>query len=111
MKEKDLAILEAFLSLILFLFLRCNPRFPLAYKSESRAPHERDESIEIRTRSEYEINTQEHDTNTGLSSDRALSIYSLLPPETWDPFHLSPICNPYYKLLALVTRATMTNWT
>ena len=44
MKEKkDPATLEAFfslsLSLIFLLFLRCNPRFPLAYKRESRAPH------------------------------------------------------------------------
>ena len=43
MKEKnDPSILEAFLSLVLLLFLRYNPRFPLAYKRESRAPHERD---------------------------------------------------------------------
>ena len=42
MKEKkDPAILEAFLSLVLLLFLRYNPHFPLAYKRESRAPHER----------------------------------------------------------------------
>ena len=32
--------LEAFLSLILLLFLHCDPCFPLAYKRESRAPHE-----------------------------------------------------------------------
>ena len=43
MKEKkDPAILEAFLSLVLLLFLCYNPRFPLAYKRESRAPHEGD---------------------------------------------------------------------
>ena len=41
MKEKnDSVILEAFLSLILLLFLRYNPRFPLAYKRESRTAHE-----------------------------------------------------------------------
>ena len=41
MKEKkDPAILEAFLSLVLLLFLCYNPRFPLAYKRKSRAPHE-----------------------------------------------------------------------
>ena len=44
MKEKkDPATLEAFslsLSLVLLLFLLCNPRFPFAYKRESRAPHE-----------------------------------------------------------------------
>ena len=40
MKEKkDQTILEAFLSLVLLIFLRYNPRFPLAYKRESRAPH------------------------------------------------------------------------
>ena len=43
MKEKkDPTILEAFLSLVLLLFLRCNPRFPLAYKWKSRVPHEGD---------------------------------------------------------------------
>ena len=43
MKEKkDPTILEAFLSLILLLFLRYNPHFLLAYKRESRAPHEGD---------------------------------------------------------------------
>ena len=43
MKEKkDPTILEAFLSLVLLLFLRYNPRFPLAYKRESRVPHKRD---------------------------------------------------------------------
>ena len=48
MKEKkDSTILEAFLSLVLLLFLRYNPRFPLAYKRESKAPHEGDpESID-----------------------------------------------------------------
>ena len=43
MKEKkDPVILEAVLSLVLLLFLCCNPRFPLDYKRESRAPHEGD---------------------------------------------------------------------
>ena len=41
MKEKkDSTILEAFFSLVLLLFLRCNPRFRLAYKRESMTPHE-----------------------------------------------------------------------
>ena len=93
MKEKDPAILKAFLSLVLLLFLRCNPRFLLAYKKESRTSHEGD-----RARS-----AQEHDTSTRLSSDRALSTRSLLSPETWDYFPLSPVCNPYYKLSVLVT--------
>ena len=39
MKEKkDPAILEVFFSLVLLLFVRCNPRFPFAYKRGSRAP-------------------------------------------------------------------------
>ena len=43
MKEnKNPAILEAFLSLILLLFLCYNPHFPLAYKRESRVPLEGD---------------------------------------------------------------------
>ena len=43
MKEKKHPMIpEAFLSLVLLIFLRYNPRFPLAYKRESRASHERD---------------------------------------------------------------------
>ena len=80
MKEKkDPTILEAFLSLILLLFLRCNPRFLLAYKRQSRAPHE---GIQIRTRPNHEIKTQEHDMSTQLSTNRALSTRSLLSLET-----------------------------
>ena len=68
MKEKkDPMILEAFLSLVLLLFLRCNSCFSFAYKRGSRAPHER--GIEIRTRPNHEIKTQEHDTNTWLRGD------------------------------------------
>ena len=85
MKEKDLAILEAFFSLVLLLFLRYNPRLPFTYKRGSRAPHEKG------------IKTQEHDTSTRLSDKRALSTRSLLPSETWDPLPLSPVCNPYCK--------------
>ena len=48
MKEKDPTILEAFFSLVLLLFLRCNPCFHLAYKRGSRTLHER--GIQIRTR-------------------------------------------------------------
>ena len=35
--------------------------------------------------------TQEHDTNTWLSSNRALSTHSLLPLETWDPLNQVPV--------------------
>ena len=39
MKEKkDPTILEAFFSLVLLLFLLCNPLFPFVYKKGSRAP-------------------------------------------------------------------------
>ena len=40
---------------------------------------------------------KKHDTSTRLSSNRALSTRSL---ETWNPFPLSPVCNPYYKLFS-----------
>jgi len=50
MKEKkDPATLEAFFSLVLLLFLLCNPRFPLAYKRENRVPHEGDQPIKTRS--------------------------------------------------------------
>ena len=92
MKEKkDPTTLKAFFSLSFFsFFLLCNPRFPFAYKRGRRGPHERGP--------EDEIKTQEHDTSTRLSDNRALSTRSLLPPKTWDPFPLLPVCNPYYKL-------------
>ena len=35
--------------------------------------------------------------STWLSDNQALSTRSLLPPETWDPLPLSPVCNPYCK--------------
>ena len=39
MKEKkDPTILEAFFSLVLLIFLHCNPWFSFAYKKKSRAP-------------------------------------------------------------------------
>ena len=77
MKE-DPAILETFLSLVLLLFLRYNPRFPLAYKRESRVSHEGD-SIPI----EITSNRSEHNTNTRLSSNRALdNNRSFFPLET-----------------------------
>ena len=81
MKEKkDPATLEAFFSLVLLLFLLCNPCFPFAYKRESRAPHEG--GVQICTRPNHEIKAQEHDTSTRLSNKRALSTRSFLPPET-----------------------------
>ena len=80
MKEKkDPTTLEVFFSLVLLLFLLCNPRFPFAYKKGSRAPHKEGE---IRTKPDHEINTQEHNTSTRLSGKRALNTCSLLPPET-----------------------------
>ena len=48
-KKRDPTTLEAFFSLVLFLFLLYNPRFPFAYKRGSRAPHERGPDYEIKT--------------------------------------------------------------
>ena len=48
-EKKDPAILKAFFSLSFFFFLRCNLCFPLAYKRESRAPHEGNRPIETRS--------------------------------------------------------------
>jgi len=111
MKEKkDPAILEAFISLVLLLFLRCNRCFPFACKRGSRAPHER--GIQIRTRPNHEIKAQEHDTSIWLSSDQALSTHSLLSSKTWDYFPLSRVCNPYCKPSAGNTRSSKLDvWT
>ena len=51
------------------------------------------------------------DEGDGLTSERErVRILLSLSIETWD-LSLSPVCNPYYKLLVLVTRATAMNWT
>ena len=61
MKEKkDPVILDAFLSLVLLLFVHYNPRFPLAYKRESRVPHEWDPKLIDPSRS----NTDPHKSMT-----------------------------------------------
>ena len=69
--------------------------FPWLINGKVGCPMKR--GIQICTRPNHEIKTQEHDTSTWLSSDRALNTRSLLSPETWDPFPLSPVCNPYCK--------------
>ena len=104
MKEKkDPTILKAFLSLSLVLLFSSaiTHAFPWPIKEKAGCPMKEigiNRPIEIRSRS-----TQEHYTNSRLRSSRALSTHLFFPPETWDPFPLSPVCNPYYKLLVLVT--------
>ena len=64
MKEnKDPMILKAFfsLSLVLLLFLHCNPHFSFAYKRESRTP--------LPGKNNEQIRTQEHGTSTRLSGN------------------------------------------
>ena len=95
MKRKDPAILEAF-SLWFFSFSSVvTHALPSPIKGKVGHPMKR--GIQIGTRPNHEIKTQEHDTSTRLSSDRALSTRSFLSPETWDHFPLSPVCNPYCK--------------
>ena len=98
MKEKkDPVILEAFFSLSFFSFSSVVTRaFPWPIKGKAGRPLKGADRITL-NRSEHEINTQEHGTNTWPSSDRALSTRSLLSLETWDPFPLSLVYNPYYK--------------
>ena len=91
-KEKDPATLEAFFSLSFFYFSSSVTRaFPWSIKGEAGRPMR---GIEISTR---ETETRQHNTSTRLSGKRALSTRSLLPPETWDPLPLSPVCNLYCK--------------
>ena len=98
-RKKDPAILKAFFSLWFFSFYSVVTRaLPSPIKGEAGHPMKR--GIQIGIRPNHEIKTQEHDMSTRLSSDRALSTRSFLSPETWDPFPLSPVCNPYYKLSA-----------
>ena len=85
MKEKkDLATLEAF-SLSFFSFSSSVTRaFPSPIKGKAGRPYRG-------------WGREERDTNIRSSGKRALSTRSLLPPETWDPLPLSPVCNPYCK--------------
>ena len=96
MKEKkDSTILEDFFFFSFFSFSSTVTRaFLSPIKKEAGHPMR---GIQIRTKSDHEISTQEHNTSTQLSSDRALSTRSLLTPETWDPLPLSSVCNPYCK--------------
>ena len=90
MKEKkDPTILEAFLSLVLLIFLRYNLRFPLTYKRESRAPHEGDriDSSQIRTNP----SNPEHTVEQQPSS---LSTRLLLSSETWGMSLSRPFVTP-----------------
>ena len=101
------------LPLVLLFSSAVTRAFPWPIKEKANRPMERiDPSRTDRitpNRSEHEINTQEHDMNTQLSSDWALNTCLLFPPEAWDHFPLSPICTPYYKLAVLVTRTATTN--
>ena len=98
MKEKkDPTTLEAFFSLVLLLFLLCNPCFPFAYKRGSRAPLSGGEK------------TQEHDMSTQLGGKRALSTRSLIPQR----LGILSLCRLFVTPTAnqvSVTRATA-DWT
>ena len=99
MKEKkDPTTLEAFFS---FSFFSISSSVTYAFISPIKG--------EVGRPMKGEIWTQEHDMSTQLSSKRALSTHSLLPPETWDPLPLSPVCNPYCKPSAGNRAAA--NWT
>ena len=90
MKDKDSVILKDFLSLILLFYSAVTHAFPWPIKGKAGRPIEGIDPSStdriIPNRSEHEINTQEHDTNTWLSSDRALGTRLLLSPETWGSF-------------------------
>ena len=83
---KGAATSEAFFLLAFFSlsFSRVTCAFPYIYKSGSRTPHE--------GHMEW------------LNKLNKTQLRSTLSPETWDLLPLSPVCNPYYKLV-LVTRA------
>ena len=83
-EKKDPTTMEAFFSLVLLIFLLCNPRFPFAYKRESRAPHERGD-LDTRARHEHMAERQASSQHPFTSSTRDLGS------------SLSPVCNPYCK--------------
>ena len=97
MKEKDPTTLKAFFSIVLLLFLRCNPCFSFAYKRGSMAPHERG-GLNTRARHKHTAERQASSQHLFTPFTRELGSVPLLP-----------ICNPYCKLSVLVTRAAAMN--
>ena len=78
MKEKkDQVTLEAFFSLVLLNFLLCNPRFPLAYKRGSRAPHERGD-LDSRAQHEHTAEQQLSSKHPFTPSTRDLGSFPSL---------------------------------
>ena len=88
-EKKDAAALEAFFSLVFLLFslwsLSVICAFPFAYKRGSRTPHDRHE------------HTVDELNKTPL--------HSIFSPKTWKLFPLSPVYNPYYKLVPVTQAA------
>jgi hypothetical protein len=76
-RKKDPAILEAFFSLWFFSFSSVvTHALPWPIKWEAGNPIK--EEIQIHTRPNHEIKTQEHDMSTRLNNDQALSTRSFL---------------------------------
>ena len=112
MKEKmDPAILKAFFfSLSLSSpSLSRSSLFSSAVIHAFPSPIKGEEGRPMKWGPDHEIKTQEHDTSTRLSGNRALSTRSLLPPETLYYFSLSPVCNPYCKPSACNTSSSELN--
>ena len=80
---------EAFFLLASLSLSRVTYAFPFIYKRESRMLHEGHAER--------------------LNELNETQLRSTLSPENWDLLLLSPVCNPYYKLV-LVTRAAA-DWT
>ena len=87
-------ILEAFFSLVLLLFLRCNPCFCFTYKRGSRAPMKGDlDPHETEPRDKSARARHEH-----TAEQRSSSQHPFIPfTRDLGPLTLSPVCNPYYK--------------
>jgi len=98
MKEKkEVAVLEGFFSSILSLFLSLSFSdvtciFPFFDKRGNTTQHKRGK--------------KEIGTSTRLNELNKTQLRSIFSPETWDLLPLSPVCNPYYKLVPVTRAAT-----
>jgi len=104
-KKEDLAPSKDLLYLWYFPFSPiCNLCFPLVYKREGRAPHQRD-----RRRTE-KLNTHMI-LHTRLSSDQALGDLFNHSIRDLGLVPLSTVCTPYYEPFSVLITQAAANWT
>ena len=114
--KKDPAVLKAGLSLSFLLFSSVvTHAFPWFIKGKAGRPRMGIGSIQaspdriITNPSNLEPTRTQH-KHTAERQPSSRHPFTLSTRDL-GPIPLSPVCNPYYKLSVLVTRAAATNWT